>query len=206
MRSNFFFSDFIKKDAYINKNFLKLNVFLFNYKNSSFVLGKKNNVFFYKIDKMILFLTEFIYYYYFFFENSSKNLFFSDERLLFFFCREACLRSFQSIFFGFYQGGFFSNNFDRNENFMKKIDMFLFLSIKNYILGFHELKTLNKPFFVFLKKNTKFENYVFYKLFLKDDVFFFQYFILRCISNFLIKIQLYHYIELKKLKSESIKN
>lgn len=197
MRNSFFFGDFFKKDISINKNFLKLNFFSFNIKNSSFVLGKKNDVFFYKIDKMVLFLNEFIYFYFYFFGKVNKNLFFSDEKLFFLFGKEACLRSFQAIFFGFYRGGFFSNDFEKKQNFVKKIDMFFFLSIKNYVFGFKELKKINKPFLVFLKKNTKFENYLFYKIFLKNDFFFFQYFILRCLSDFLIKIQLFNYVESK---------
>ena len=66
--------------------------------------------------------------------------------------------------------------------------MFFFLSIKNTIFNLKELYLLNKSLVVFLEKNTKVENYVFYKVLFQDKPYFFYYSILKLLSDFLIKI------------------
>lgn len=202
MKNKLLLKSFGSKTKFINKNFVKLNALSFNFKNSSFILGKRNDTYFYKTDKLVLFLNEILYFYVNFFKDQNKSLFFSDDKVGFLFGKEACLRSFQSIFFGKYNGGFFTNNSKKDkqyQNLFNRLDMFLFLSIKDYVFSFKELNLLNKPFIVFSKNNAKLENYLFYKILFKDDAHFFQYCLLRLLSDFLIKIQLCNYIESKSV-------
>nr|NP_066476.1 ribosomal protein S2 [Rhodomonas salina]AAG17747.1 ribosomal protein S2 [Rhodomonas salina] len=189
-----------KKDQFIEHHFVKLSALSFNFKNSSFILGKKNKVFFYKADKLVLFLNEILSFYLNFFKSYPKSLLVVDKRLMFLVSKEASLRSFQGVFFGKYSGGMFNNNIEKYKEYktlFSKVDMFLFLSIKDPIFSLKELSLLKKPLIVFIEETIKLENYLFYKILFNNNSYFFNYFVLKLLSDCLIKIHMYNYVESK---------
>lgn len=214
IKNQLLLKDFIKRKNLLKKNFVKLNTLLFNFKNSSFILGKRNNIFFYKIEKLILLLNEVLYFYLNFFYMKNKNLFVFEKKLIFLFGKEACLRSFQTIFFGIYNGGIFMNNLKRDKYFcslLERIDIISFVFVKKFVLSFREISFLKKPCIVFSNKivkpeltnsrltQTKLMNYVFYKIFFEENLYFFYYFVFKLFSDLFIKIQIYNYIQSKIL-------
>lgn len=191
--------NYVEKKNFIEKNFVKLSTISFNCKNSSFILGRRNELFFYKSDKFILFLNEILYFYLNSFSKQTKNLLFLDKKLSFLFGKEACLRSFQTVFFGKYSGGIFTNNLEKNIKYRKlfsDVDMFFFTG--GDIFSIKEVNLLKKPLTVFMGEKTNLENYLFYRTMFYNDPYFFDYFIFKMMSDLLIKIQIYDYIELKK--------
>lgn len=187
---------------FIEERFLKLDTLFFSTKNSSYILGKRNDVLFYKTDKLVLLLNEIFHFYLNFFDGKVKNFLFSDKKLIFLFGKEASLRSFQSILFGKYSGGIFSNNFAQGQCYNKsfnKADCFLFLSTKNPAFSLKESNSLKKPVIFFIEEKTVVENFLFYKTLLSSDSYFFNYFVLKLLSDFLLKIQIYNYIESKSV-------
>ncbi len=202
LKNQFLLKNFVEKKSFVEKSFIKLNIIFFDLKNSSFILGKKNNVFFYKIDKLFLFLNEILYFYLNFFKERGNSLFFFEEKLMFLFGREACLRSFQTIFFGSYRGGIFNNNIKFKftkmlKNIFVNVDIFFFVFVKNLVFSFKDLTLLNKPSVVLSSNTLKLNNYIFYKMLFHENLFSFCYLFLKLLSDVLIKIQLINYIKIE---------
>jgi hypothetical protein len=202
IKNQILLKNFVKKRNFIENNFVRLNTISFDLRNSSFVLGKKNNVFFFKKDKLHLFLNEIFHFYLNFFSKESKTLLFSDKKLNFLLSKEAYLRCFQTIFFGKYSGGIFTNAADKNKNYkklFKKIDTFnfTFLSSKDPIFLYKESALLKKPTVIFAEGEKNPKNYIFYKTLFQNNSYFSNYFFFKLLSDLLIKIQMYHYIESK---------
>jgi hypothetical protein len=198
MKNQFLLKSFVQKKSVFERNFIKLNTLFFKSKNSSFILGKRNNIYFYKIDRCFLLLNDILYFYLNFLKKNPKSFLFSDRKLFFLFSKEASLRSFQTIFFGKYGGGMFANNIEKtkiHKKLFNKIDIFIFLFIQDSVFSFKELHLLKKPLVAFLEEQANIQSYLFYRILFKDNPFFFNYFILRLLSDFLIKIRLYNYIE-----------
>lgn len=193
------FKNFVEKKSFVENKFARLSSINFDYKNSSLIIGKRNSKFFYKVDKLNLFLNEILYFYINLFYKKNKSLFFFKEELMFLFGREACLRSFQTILFGEYSGGIFTNNSQSLKNFHKmlnSINTFFFVFLKHFEYSLQEVSLLNRPSIILFEKNTKLINHVFYKLLFYENSFFFYYFVLKVLSDFLLKVQIYDYVVL----------
>jgi hypothetical protein len=198
MKNQFLLKNFVQKKSFFERNFIKLNTLFFNSKNSSFILGRRNSVYFYKVDKCFLLLNEILYFYLNFFKKNPKSFLFSDKKLIFLFSKEASLRSFQTTFFGKYGGGMFANNIEETKTHKKlfnKIDFFIFLFTQDSIFSFKELHLLKKPLIAFLEERANVQSYLFYRILFKGNFHFFNYFILKLLSDYLIKSRIYNYIE-----------
>ena len=196
---NFLFKT-LKKQQFITKNkIIKLNFSFLKTRNCSFILAKKNSSFFYKIEKLYLFIMEVFIYFLNFFDSKNKSLFLCDEKVVFYLGKTAFLRSFQSLFFGFYNGGFFMNDSSQKKEyqiFFKTINIFFLFSTKNHVLISKEINFFYKPLILFLEKNIS-ENFLFYRVFSEKGLFYSYFIFFKLLSDFLIKIQIYNYISYK---------
>nr|YP_009476682.1 ribosomal protein S2 [Storeatula sp. CCMP1868]AVM81175.1 ribosomal protein S2 [Storeatula sp. CCMP1868] len=198
-------AEFHLKTIVLERQILKLNISSLKSKNYSFVLGQKNKIFFCKTDKLILFLIEIFQYFLIDFKRNTKNLFLCEEYLIFLFGREACLRSFQNIFFGVYIGGMFTNSwkfFERKVMSTSTDNIFLISSQNEYFIS-AEINSLYMPLIQLMQKNVIDENNLFYKVFSQNDKLFQFYHCINLFSNLLLKIRIYRYIMCQVRKNQT---
>jgi hypothetical protein len=188
----------LKKHQLVSKKkFIKTQISFFKVKINSFILSKKNSSFFYKTEKLYLFITEIFVYFLSFFNSKNKSLFLSDEKIMFYLVKISFLRSFQNIFFGFYKNGFFKSDLEKCQIFLKTVDIFFLFSIKNHVIISKDINFSYKPLILLLEKNIP-ENFLFYKVFFGKGLFFSFFTFFKLLSDFLIKTQLYNYIIIKQ--------